>query len=148
MALKISLKPRERLIIGGAVIQNGGGRSDFLVENTVPILREKDILREQDADSPCKLVYFTIQLMYVDEKNLVDYHASYWKLVREIVDAAPGTLPIIDQISDHILNGRYYQALKAAQKLIDYEREAIGNVRKTVGSLSNRPKDHHVRKRD
>ncbi len=44
MALKISLKPDERIIIGGAVLQNGGARSDFVIENSVPILREKDIM--------------------------------------------------------------------------------------------------------
>jgi flagellar protein FlbT len=135
MTLKINLKPHERLIIGGAVVQNGSSRSEFLVENSVPILREKDILREQEADSPCKRIYFTIQLMYVDEKNLVEHHAAYWKLVREVLDAAPSTLGIIEPISENILHGRYYQALKLTQKLIEYEREAMNNARKTLGSL-------------
>jgi len=99
MALKISLKPRERIIIDGAIIQNGTARCDLVVENTVPILREKDILREQDADSPCKRIYFAIQLMYVDEKNLVLHHNTYWKFVRDVINAAPSTLVLIDQIS-------------------------------------------------
>ncbi len=46
MALKIALKPQEKVIIGGAVIQNGKNRSELLVENNVAILREKDIMRE------------------------------------------------------------------------------------------------------
>lgn len=147
MALKISLKPHERLIIGGAVITNGGGKAELLVENSVPILREKDILREQDADSPCKRIYFTIQLMYVDEKNLVEYHNAYWKLVRDLIDAAPSTLAHIDVISDHILNGRHYQALKLTQRLIEYEQEVIGNARNAIRGLSDRPEDHDVRPR-
>ena len=44
MGLKITLKPGERMIIGGAVITNGGQKSNFIVENKVPILRDKDIL--------------------------------------------------------------------------------------------------------
>jgi len=135
MSLKISLKPRERLIIGGAVLQNTGGRCDLLVENTVPILREKDIIREQDADSPCKRIYFTIQLMYVDEKNLVEHHNAYWTLIRDVVNAAPSTLGLIDQISDNILNGRYYQALKLTRTLIEYEQEVMNNVRNSTGSI-------------
>jgi len=135
MALKISLKPQERLIIGGAVIQNSGSRCDLLVENTVPILREKDIMREKDADSPCKRIYFTIQLMYVDEKNLVEHHATYWKLVREVMDAAPSTLGLIGQIGEQILGGKHYQALKLAQQLIDYEQEAINHARSANGSI-------------
>jgi flagellar protein FlbT len=68
MALKISLKPDERIIIGGAVVQNGGARSDFVIENSVPVLREKDIMGLSDANSPCRRIYFAIQLMYVDER--------------------------------------------------------------------------------
>ena len=81
MALKISLKPDERIIIGGAVLQNGGARSEFVIENSVPILREKDIMGLAEADSPCRRIYFAIQLMYVDEKNIEEHRATYWKLV-------------------------------------------------------------------
>jgi len=63
MALKITLKPQEKLIVGGAVIINGKTKSDLIIENNVPILREKDIMAIKDADTPCKKIYFTIQLM-------------------------------------------------------------------------------------
>jgi len=43
MSLKITLKPYEKFIIGGAVIINGEAKSTFVVENDVPILRQKDI---------------------------------------------------------------------------------------------------------
>jgi flagellar protein FlbT len=144
MALKISLKPHEKLIIGGAVIENGGARSNFLVENDVPLLREKDIMSLKEADSPCRRIYFTIQLMYVDEKNLAEHHNSYWMLVRDVVNAAPSTLALIDQISDHLLNSRYYQALKLTQKLIDYEQEVVDNVRNSNGSISHSAENNPV----
>ena len=135
MALKINLKSHERLIIGGAVVKNGSNRSVLLVENNVPILREKDILSEKDADSPCKRIYFSIQLMYVDEKNLTEHTALYWKLVKDVVNAAPSMTPLIDQISEHILHNEYYQALKKAQKLIEYEQEVMNRVRKPAGGI-------------
>ena len=135
MALKISLRPHERLIIGNAVIENGGAHSEFMVENNVPILREKDIMSAKDADSPCRRIYFVIQLMYVDEKNLADHHNTYWDLVKDVVEAAPSTLGLIDQISWYILGNKYYQALKLTKKLIDYEQEAINNVRNANAGL-------------
>jgi flagellar protein FlbT len=136
MGLKIILKPNERMIIGGAVVANGNAKSEFLVENNVPVLREKDILTEQGADSPCKRIYFVIQLMYIDEKKLTEYHTTYWRLVRDVLAAAPSTLGLIDQISGHLLNGKYYQALKQAKKLIEYEQEVITHVRKSTRSVS------------
>ena len=51
------------MIVGGAVITNGNIRNtDLIIENNVPILRQKDILSEKDATSPCSRIYFLIQL--------------------------------------------------------------------------------------
>jgi len=145
MALKITLKPHERMILGGAVITNGHVRSDFIVENNAPVLRQKEIMSEQDASSPCRRIYLAIQLMYVDEKNLITYHNLYWKLVQSLVKAAPSVLGMIDQMSEHILNNRYYQALKLSRRLIQYEEEATQHVQKTVGSLQSHRQSNHVR---
>lgn len=129
MSLKITLKPYEKFILGRAVITNGDAKSVFIVENDVPILREKDILSLEAADTPCRKVYFAIQLMYVDNKNLPDRHKTFWELVRDVVEAAPSTKPMLHEISRCILNDRYYQALKLTKKLIEYEREIVNHVR-------------------
>lgn len=135
MALKIVLKPHEKLIIGGAVIENSGTKSEFLVENDVPLLRGKDIMGPNDVDSPCKRIYFTIQLMYVDEQNLIEHHKQYWDLVKDVVAAAPSRTSQLTEISEHIIARRYYQALKVTKKLIEYEQEAINNVRNSTPGL-------------
>jgi len=139
MALKISLKAHERLIIGGAVVTNGSTRSDLIIENNVPILRDKDILSETQANTPCRRLYFMIQLMYVDEKNITEYHQTYWVLVRDLLQAAPSMLALIDQVNEQILSGKYYQALKLAAKLIDQEQEVVNRVRKPSGSIHRHP---------
>lgn len=132
MALKIALKPQEKVIIGGAVIQNGKNRSELLVENNVAILREKDIMREEDATTYCSRIYFVIQLMYIDGGKLVEYHNAYWALVKDLIKAVPSTLIHIDKISGHLLKNEYYQALKSARKLIEYEGEVLKRVRNST----------------
>lgn len=130
MALKITLKSRERIIIGGAVICNGSGsKCELIIENNAPVLRQKDILSEKDADSPCSRLYFIIQLMYIDQENLDIHSDTYWKIVKQVLNAAPSMTGRIDQISEHIVNGKYYQALKLAGNLIEYEQEVIRHVR-------------------
>ena len=117
------------MILGGAVITNGNSMGcHLIIENKVPILREKDILGENEADTICRQLYFIIQLMYIDEENLVLHQKKYWKLVKELVKAAPSTVGRIDHVSEEIVSGRYYQALKLAQELIDYEQEVISRV--------------------
>jgi flagellar protein FlbT len=129
MALKITLKPNEKMIVGGAVVTNGNTRSsDLIIENNVPVLRQKDILSEKDATSPCSRIYFIIQLMYIDEENLTEHQPTYWRLVRELLDAIPRLAGHIDQINENILEGNFYRALKLAGKLIDYEQEVLKHV--------------------
>jgi flagellar protein FlbT len=136
MALKITLKPGERMIIGGAVVTNGSSTScDLVIENKTPILRQKDILTEEKADSPCRRIYYAIQLMYIDEGDLANYHKTYWDLVKDLVHAAPSTVALIDSINEHILHRRYYQALKLTKRLIDYEQEAIKRVSSSTKSV-------------
>ena len=126
MALKITLKPNEKMVIGGAVITNGNTKNtDLIIENSVPILRQKDILSEKDATSPCSRIYFTIQLMYIDEENIAAHQDIYWNLVRELLDATPRLIGHIDLMNEHILSGNYYKALKLASELIHYEQEIL-----------------------
>ena len=122
------------MIIGGAVLANGNRTTDFMVENKVPILRENDIMSEKDANSPCRRIYFIIQLMYIDESNLKTHHNTYWKLAQDVLAAAPSMLKLVDQISDHILHTHYYQALKLTKELIEYEKELL-NVRESIQGL-------------
>ena len=128
MALKIVLKPNEKMIVGGAVIKNGPTKAEFFVENKTTLLREKDILSQKDATSLGRRIYFSIQLMYIDQENLVTHHNTYWSLVKEMIQAAPSTVAIIDQISESLLGSHYYQALKLTRKLIEFEQEITDRV--------------------
>jgi flagellar protein FlbT len=128
MALKISLKPGEKMIIGGAVVKNGDTKAELFIENKVPLLRAKDILGEKDAQTVGQKIYFTIQLMYIDPENLINHHNTYWNYVQQMSEAAPSTIPLIDQISEKIVGTKYYQALKLSRQLIDYEKEIMSRV--------------------
>jgi flagellar protein FlbT len=128
MPLKLSLKPHEKIFIGGAVVQNGDGHAEFTVLNDVPLLREKDILTEMQADSVCRKIYYLVQLMYMDQANLAAYQNNYLMLMGEVLVAAPSTVTFLAEINNELAGSRYYQALKSARKLVDYEQELINNV--------------------
>jgi len=128
MALKLSLKPGEKMIIGGAVVTNGDSKAELFIENKVPLLREKDIMGTNDAQTVAEKIYFTIQLMYIDQENLISHHNTYWNYVQEVTKAAPSTTALIDQISEKIVKTHYYKALKLSRQLIDYEKEIMSRV--------------------
>ena len=124
MALKVELKPNERILIGESVITNCDHRTWLVIEGASPILREKDILTAKRADTPAKRIYLAVQLMYTSRDPRVQ-HELYFSLVREIVEAAPSTWPYIENINNQILMGNLYKALKEARKLIAYEEELL-----------------------
>jgi flagellar biosynthesis repressor protein FlbT len=124
VALKIELKPNERVIVGDCVITNDSQRTRLLIEGKVPILREKDIMALSRANSPAKRIYLVLQLMYVAKRSK-DHLALYFALARDIVCAAPSTRRFIESINNRILTGDLYKALKETRKLIDYEKEAL-----------------------
>src|SRR5262249_54494842 len=129
MALKVELKPGERIILGDCVITNDDQRTRLMIDGHVPILREKDILTPDRADTPAKRIYLAVQLMYTSS-DARDHHEIYFALVRDIMKAAPSTWPLIESINNHILTGEMYKALKDARKLIAYEEELVSNAKR------------------
>ena len=125
MALKVELKPNECIIIGSCVVTNTEQRARLLIDgDNVPILREKDIMTPATADTPAKLVYLAVQLMYLSPKPEVN-HGTYFSLLRDIVTSVPSAWPIIEGININILSGDLYHALKQARKLVAYEKELL-----------------------
>ena len=123
MPLKLTLKPEEKILIGTAVITNAGQNADH-DQNTVPVLREKDIITEEKADTLVKKLYHVILNMYVEPKHEQEYHEIYFKLVKELFNACPDKviLAMIMEVSQKILEGNHYQALKKCKKLLTLKR--------------------------
>ena len=129
MALKVELRPHERIIIGACVITNTDQRAKLLIEgDRIPILREKDILTPETADTPAKLIYLSVQLMYLAPDPMV-HHPTYFNLIKELLGAAPSSWPFIEAINNYILNGDLYHALKEARKLIAHEAKLLDDAR-------------------
>jgi flagellar protein FlbT len=132
MGLKVELKPGERIIVGESVITNDDQRTRLVIEGEAPILREKDILTVEAADTPCKKIYLVVQLMYL-ARDPAPHHDLYFQLVRDVLAAAPSTRPYFDNINNNILTGMLYKALKATQQLLEYERKLLNHANNDPG---------------
>jgi len=124
LALKIELKPDERILLGDCVITNAGPRTRLKIEGQVRILREKDIMTLNRADSLAKLIYLAVQFIYT-AKNPKEHEALYFQLAGNFLKAAPDAKPFIENINNLILTGEPYKALREARRLIAYEKEHL-----------------------
>lgn len=128
MALKLTLKPNEKIIINGAVITNGPSKCGFSIENTAVILRDKDIMLESEADSPAKRIYFCVMMAYLDATNRNSYLERFNEFATDFIRAVPSdeVRDIIVPIGTGVASGKYFNALKQCKKLIAFEETRLG----------------------
>ena len=129
MPLKLSLKPGERFVVNGAVLQNGDRRAVLLLQNKASILREKDIIQPDDANTPVRRIYFPVMMMYLDETAAAKVYDEFALRLSEFMGASRNPVVLADCVaaSRHVMAREYYKALMAARKLVEYE-EGLANV--------------------
>jgi flagellar protein FlbT len=124
MPLRVELKPFERIVIGQSVITNSDTRTTFLIDGDAPILREKDILTAETANTPVKRVYLCVQMMYL-QNDIPSYQELYLGFIKELIDAVPSFRETIEATSNLILSGNLYKALRELRPLIKREEELL-----------------------
>jgi flagellar protein FlbT len=124
MALKVELKPFEQIIIGQSVITNSDTRTKLLIEGQAPILREKDILTAETANTPVKRLYLCVQMMYLED-DIPKYQDLYMGFVKDLLEAVPSFRKSIETASKLILSGSLYNSLKEIRNLIKREEDLL-----------------------
>lgn len=128
MPLTINLKAKERLIVNGVVLENAGPPAKFLIHNTAALLREKDILTEEQATTPARRIYFAVQCRYLFPGKEELFLPIIDEFLREFAVAAPSTRPLVREIAEQVDAREWYRALKSAKQLIAREQEILNDV--------------------
>ncbi len=125
MPLTINLKPHERLIVNGVVIENSGPAAKILVHNNAALLREKDIVTEEQANTPARRIYFAIQCQYLFPGKSDVFLPIIDKFLTDFEEAAPSTAALVAEIRSLAAESQFYRALKSAKQLITREQEIL-----------------------
>jgi len=88
--LVIRLRPHEKFLINGAIVENGERRAKLRVKSPdANILRLRDALHPNDATTPVKRLYYTAQLAVTGD---VEENATVTELLpalKDLFDALP-----------------------------------------------------------
>jgi flagellar protein FlbT len=128
MPLKLSLRRNEKVIINGVVVENIGDAATILVHNRGQLLRSKDILTLEDAVTPAARAYYSLQCLYLFPEKADVYRPAAEQFLADFAAAVATSVPIVDEIRTNVDKGDIYQALRAARRLIDHEREVLSHV--------------------
>jgi len=124
MPLKIELKPGERAVLNGVVIEGASdGRTEFVVLNRATIMRERHILKEEDANTPVKRLYFTLQMLYIEPNQKGTYEPLFDRYASDLEKALslPTLRFALEQIVSCAHSGQFYEALKICRAMIETE---------------------------
>jgi flagellar protein FlbT len=126
----LSLKPGEKFVLNGAVVQNGDRRGVLVLQNKASVLREKDIMQQEEANTPSRRIYFPVMMMYLDESGAERYYDEFVRRMSEFMGVIrnPSVLADCVDVSKYCMEREYYKALMLCRKLIEYEDERLGNV--------------------
>lgn len=129
MTLRISLRNGEPLIVNGAVLR-ATGRTDLVLENDAMVLRGRDVMRPQDANSPAKQLYFACMLAYIDPADLATHQQTLLEKLEVLITALESheAKAVCIRFARKVGTGQFYQALSECRWLIAYEAEALARI--------------------
>lgn len=121
MPLRIKLPTRERVIINGAVIENGGEATTIILHNHVDLLRRKEVLTPDDANTPARRVYYALQCAYIFKDERPRHMAAAQEYLNQFLEASPSAGAISDKICAAMAEEALYRALRETLALIEHE---------------------------
>lgn len=125
--LVLKLAAHERFVVNGGVLENGDKPSRLRVSDNVRVLRLRDALRPEQADTPVKQIYYAIQLLITgdleESATLPAVHRECEKLAEAFDILDPKLIPVLREM---IARGNYYSALCHLRQLMPLEAELLG----------------------
>lgn len=122
--LVLKLSPKERVLINGAVLENGDRRSRFsIMTPDAHILRLRDAIHPEDATTPLRRLCFSVQLVLSGDHTPEKAHNGLMRQIEELsqVFQDPDSARILAEASDAVIGGQHYRALKSLRGLIPRE---------------------------
>lgn len=127
--LVLKLGPGERVLINGAVIENGDRRNRLsIMSPNANILRLKDAIHPEEANTPVRRVCYAAQLVLSGDATPSDARRQLLRGVEQLsqVFTDPDSKSHLEVATDSILKDQYYQALKALRSLLPREQRLMG----------------------
>jgi flagellar protein FlbT len=122
--LVLKLGPKERVLINGAVIENGDRRSRLnVVTPNANILRLRDAIHPEDAKTPVRRVCYIAQLVLSGDADPGEARHQLLRGIEQLSQALtdPDSRSQLGRATEAVLAGEFYQCMKALRALIPRE---------------------------
>ncbi|MCB6177953.1 flagellar biosynthesis repressor FlbT [Rhodobacter sp. Har01] len=122
--LVLKLGPHERVLINGAVIENGDKRSKLAIMTpNANILRLRDAIHPEEANTPVRRVCYIAQLVLSGDTDPTDARHQLLRSIEQLsqVLTDPDSRRLLAEASRAVLAEQHYQVLKSLRGLLPRE---------------------------
>lgn len=122
--LVLKLAPKERVLINGAVIENGERRSRLsIVTPNANILRLRDAIHPEEVNTPVRRVCYIAQLVLSGDADPAEARMQLLRGVEQLSQVLrdDDSRSKLDMATTAIIEGQHYQVLKALRGLLPRE---------------------------
>ena len=122
--LVLKLGPHERVLINGAVVENGDKRSRLAIMTpNANILRLRDAIHPQEANTPVKRVCYIAQLVLTGDATASDTRQQLLRGIEQLSQVLTDhdSRAQLNIATRSVLEDQHYQALKALRSLLPRE---------------------------
>lgn len=126
--LVLKLGPHERVLINGAVIENGEKRSRLAIMTpNANILRLRDAIHPEQANTPVRRVCYLAQLVLSGDAEMADVRMQLLRGIEQLSQALTDhdSRRQLTVASHAVLEDQHYQALKALRSLLPREERLM-----------------------
>ena len=128
--LVLKLSPKERVLINGAVIENGDRRSRLsIMTPNANILRLRDAIHPDEVTTPVRRVCYVAQLVLSGDADLDDAQRQILRGIEQLsqVFTDPDSRAQLAAATDHMVAGNTYQVLKSLRALLPREERLLAS---------------------
>ncbi len=125
-ALKITLRPNEKIYVNGAVIKVERKTTlEFL--NDVQFLLESHVLQVEAANTPLRQLYFIAQIMLMNPGGAAETRDMFRKSLTMLLASFenPDICAALKQVDRLVGEGQVFEALKAIRALYPLEAKVL-----------------------
>lgn len=126
--LVLKLGPKERVLINGAVIENGDRRSRLsIVTPNANILRLRDAIHPEEVNTPVRRVCYIVQLVLSGDAEPKEASMQLMRGVEQLsqILTDADSRKILNTATEEIQGEQFYQALKALRSLLPREERLL-----------------------
>ena len=129
MALKLTLKPDERIVVNGCMMRNSGRRHVLTIESHADVVRGHDLLDDDAKPTPVTKAYFLIQTALIQRALRDELLPLIQSQLAELATTFGNpSLGNIFEAASFVSAGDYYKAMRALRPVIAHEAETLSRI--------------------